>query len=160
MAVDVNNKTAHLVSYLAHNHPKPSVTVLMKLCYLIDLVHMKQHKNQISDFEYIRYMFGPFDKKIYSYIEELGKKDLISEEQSFASETANDFIVVSGGEQKLDDGSFSKEELESISLVLKEVEGYGAKALTDIAYKTRPMLKIGATRGGSEHLFQKLDLTA
>ena len=43
--------------------------------------------------------------------------------------------------------------------VLEDLKGYGAKILTDIAYKTAPMKKISAEPGGvysaqSGHLFR------
>lgn len=55
--------------------------------------------------------------------------------------------------------SFSSEELELIGGVLQELKGYGAKILTEIAYKTKPMVKIGATLGGKESFGVKLDLS-
>ena len=43
--------------------------------------------------------------------------------------------------------------------VLDSVNGYGAKALTEIAYKTKPMQALGATLNGGEHLNEKLDMS-
>jgi hypothetical protein len=53
-----------------------------------------------------------------------------------------------------------KEEKDLIDEMMSELKGYGAKTLTDIAYKTKPMIKLGATLGGDENLFKKLDLSA
>ena len=56
--------------------------------------------------------------------------------------------------------SFNCEELEVIGGVLQELKGYGAKILTEIAYKTKPMVKIGAILGGKESFGVKLDLSS
>jgi len=133
----------------------------MKLCYLIDLVALKRSKNKVSNFNYIRYKFGPFDGSIYSYLESLAESGVVSQEQGFANETANDFIVYVPGPSANDQFPFLEvADIEAANVVLNEVSGYGAKALTDIAYKTKPMLALGATRGGEEGLFEKLNLLA
>ena len=132
----------------------------MKLCYLIDLVSLKKNGGGVTNFRYIRYKFGPFDKAIYSCLEDLAANDRVSQEQGFASETANDFIVFALGKEKLDTNLLTADEIKCADEVLNEVSGYGAKALTDIAYKTKPMKALGATRGGSENLFKELDLKA
>ena len=157
--INVNDKTGELLTYLAEKHPNPTVTVLMKLCYLIDLVSMKKYGGKVTDFNYIRYKFGPFDKKIYSYLERLATGGLISQEQGFAAESANDFIVYSSGPTPRSNYQlFAGNDKEAADTVLQEVAGYGAKALTDIAYKTKPMIALGATRGGIEGLYQQLNL--
>ena len=156
---EYDDKTLKLVSYLVTNHPKPSVTVLMKLCYFVDLVATKRLKEKITKFNYIRYNYGPFDKDIYRYLEKATRDKQVKEEQGFASESANDFIVLSSGENYSTDTSFlSVEELACVENVITEVGNYGAGALTDIAYKTAPMKKIGAVRGGDQGMYEKLDL--
>lgn len=158
---NLSEKTAKLLSYLVQRHPKPSVTVLMKLCYFVDLVHIKKYNVAITDFSYIRYNYGPFDKKIYSYLEKMHNDQTVREEQGFANESSNDFIVLSPDEKATSNVDFlTTQELESVDSVLSEVGGYGAKALTDIAYKTAPMKKLGATRGGVEGMYQQLDMHA
>lgn len=161
MSVDINNKTGDLLRYLIKRHPNPTVTVLMKLCYLVDLVALKNSDNKVSDFRYIRYKFGPFDKSIYTYLESLAENHSVSQEQGFANETANDFIVYIPGQSAKDEYPLlSAVDVSAADKVLDEVSGYGAKALTDIAYKTKPMLAIGATRGGDEGLYAELNLKA
>lgn len=158
--MNLDEKTKKLLVYLTKQHPNASVTVLMKLCYFVDLVNVKSSKKQITDFNYIRYQYGPFDKKIYSYLEDLVFAKEVKENQSFANETHNDFIVFSGPDKEVELTFLKGNETESVKTVLDELAGYGAKALTDIAYKTKPMLKIGATRGGTEGIFEKLELNA
>jgi hypothetical protein len=52
----------------------------MKLSYLVDLVNIKKRKEKISDFEYIRYNFGPFDNKIYNFVKQLLEKNIITQD--------------------------------------------------------------------------------
>ena len=65
------NKNHQLLVYLSKEHPSASITVLMKLAYLIDLISVKKLGKQISSFEYIRYNYGPFAREIYNTVEEL-----------------------------------------------------------------------------------------
>lgn len=153
------NKDLQILAYLAQKHPKASVTVLMKLCYLIDLVSFKRNKEQITGFEYKRYNFGPFDEDIYIRLKELTEKNIISQKQDY-TQTGNEYIIYCFNEES--DFSFdeiSEPEIGIMNEVLDSVNGYGAKALTDIAYKTRPMQALGATLNGGEHLNEKLDLS-
>jgi hypothetical protein len=50
------------------------------------------------------------------------------------------------------------EEKETIDEVVNSLAGLGAKDLTAIAYKTKPMVKLGAKLNNSIGLNQKLDL--
>lgn len=154
-----NKKTKELLVYLIKEHPNPSITVLMKLCYLIDLVAYKQSGNQITNFEYTRYTFGPFDKKIYSYIEELSLEGRVIQKPTYNPRNGDEYIVF----ETKDDFEVSElknGEKEIVDSVLDDVSGYGANVLTQIAYKTKPMKKLGATLGGSESIGEKLDFDA
>jgi uncharacterized phage-associated protein len=50
------------------------------------------------------------------------------------------------------------EDQETINEVLTSLKGYGAKALVDIAYKTKPMKRLGAKVDNNKGLNEKLDL--
>lgn len=76
-------KTNQFLAYIINKHPQLSVTSLMKLSYLMDLVHIKKTNKQISDFKYTRYKYGPFDHKIYKYLKELVDKNIIKEDANF-----------------------------------------------------------------------------
>ena len=54
----------------------------------------------------------------------------------------------------------TKKEINIIHEVLTTVRGLGAKALTEIAYKTKPMKAIGAEIGNKKGLGLPLDLNA
>ena len=159
-AKKMNEKTRQLILYLVKNNPKSSITSLMKLAYLSDLVNVKRSKKQISNFNYKRYHYGPFDRQIYSYVETLTEDGLIFAESDYGA-TGEEFSVFSIVPEKSDELDFSKLNASEVGVVdklLNSVRGYGARFLTEIAYKTKPMKGLKATVGGSEHLGKKLNL--
>lgn len=130
----------------------------MKLAYLIDLISVKKNKKQISNFQYRRYYFGPFDKKIYLYIESLIEKQAIVPKSDYAI-TGKEFIVYSLNESsKYNNDKINEKELKIIDGLLESFKGYGAKILTEIAYKTKPMIALGAKIGNSKGIGLRLDL--
>ncbi len=157
----MNNKTSELLSYITLKHPRLSVTSLMKLSYLIDLVQIKKTNEQISNFKYSRYKYGPFDNDIYNYAQSLVVNGFIREDSEY-SPYGGEYIVYScdNDDDSITFDNLSPKELETIDEVINSVIGFGAKALVELAYKTKPMKKIGATIGGNEHLNELLDLRA
>lgn len=132
----------------------------MKLSYLVDLVSVKRAKKQVTSFEYRRFHYGPFDKDIYTYVEDLIENKLIIAESDYGL-TGEEFSVFSINPNKENLADFAKlddKEKSIMDEVLKSVRGYGAKMLTEIAYRTKPMKSLKATIGGSEHLGRKLKL--
>jgi DNA-binding PadR family transcriptional regulator len=152
-------KTKQLLSYLIQEHTSASVTVLMKLSYLIDLVSVKKEHKQVTDFEYTRYHFGPFDQSIYPILSELETEGVIKAESNYTP-GGEEYVKYSINEEKVDVSldQLTDKDCEIANQVLDQLSGYGAKALTEIAYQTVPMKKLGATLGGDEHLNEKLDL--
>lgn len=151
-------KTKQLITYLI-KHNNYSITSLMKLSYLMDLVSIKKRVGKISDFDYRCYKHGPFDRKIYDYITELIDSNIIFEDVDYSP--YEEFIIY-----KLTDNSninFSKlsnREINIIDEVLESLKGYSAKMLTDVAYETKPMKAIGAKQGSIKNLNVTLNLNA
>lgn len=132
----------------------------MKLSYLADLINVKRNGKQISDFEYRRHFYGPFDKAVYSYVESLSEQKLISAESDYGS-TGEEFSVYFINPEKETAVTFEKineTERNVMDELLNSVKGYGAKMLTEIAYKTKPLKSLKATIGGSEGLGKMLNL--
>lgn len=151
-------KTLQVLSYIIKNHPDVSVTSLIKLSYLVDLVAVKKSKNKISDFQYVRYNYGPFDKKIYKYLESLIKDDIIKEGANISS-TGDEFVTYNiCKKNSIAFDKISDDEKEIIDEVLESLEGYGTKALTELTYRTKPMKKIGATLNNKAGLNKPLNL--
>ena len=154
----MSTKNLQILSYLAKNRPGASVTVLIKLCYLADLISLKKGKDKISTFNYVRYYFGPFDKEIYDDLEHLVLSNVLIATSDYTNNGAETILYKFNEEQNLDTSNLTEDELGVLNEVVDKLRGYGAKALTDVAYKTEPMKAIGATLGGNEHLGEELDL--
>ena len=151
-------KTQQLLAYIIKRHNKASVTVLMKLSYLIDLVSLKKDGKQITHYNYVRYNYGPFDNIIYADLQKLIDAKVVQPKPNYVP-SGEEYIIYSYNENSdLDFSALTDEERAIADEVLENVNGYGARTLTEIAYKTKPMKKFGATLGGTEHLGEKLDL--
>lgn len=154
-------KTKQLLVYIVSKHFNVSVTGLMKLSYLIDLISVKRHKKQVSCFEYQRYFFGPFDDRIYTLLNELVDEKVVLGEQHYTFENEEYLVYLFNNEKE--DFTFkdlTRKDKEIIDEVLEQLKGYGAKALTDITYETPPMKKLGATQGGNENMRANLVLNS
>ncbi len=154
------NKTQQLLAYIVKNHSRLSVTGLMKLAYLSDLVSIKKNYGKITAYEYIRYKHGPFDKRIYEHVRKLVDQKIIYEDVDF-SPTGDEFIVYKyNTESEHDYPQLPAKAKGVVDEVLESLKGYGAKALTEVSYRTKPMLKLGAKLDNEVGLNQKLDLMA
>ncbi len=159
--VNMNKKTIQFLVYIAKNYMSATVTSLMKLTYLADLVSVTKGHGQISDFAYKRYKYGPFDSKIYEYLNKLVKDEILKEEVEYTV-SADEYIKYKFNDE-IDDFQFNKlnkQDVGTIDEIMEDVKGYGVKMITEITYKTKPMLALGATLGGDENLNIPLDLTA
>jgi uncharacterized phage-associated protein len=156
----MEKKTSELLAYIIMKHPRLPVTSLMKLSYLIDLVYIKKTSKQISKFKYARYKYGPFEDSIYKYLKKLVQDEIIKEDSDFT--TYGEYIVYffNDENQEFEFSHLTNKEKETADEVIESLMGFGAKALVELAYKTKPMQKIGATVGGSENLNAILDLRA
>lgn len=154
------SRTEQLIAYLAQQHPRATVTVLMKLAYLIDLSAIENKKKPVSAFEYRRYNYGPFDEAIYSTINKLVDGNVLMTEAAYGL-GGSEYIVYKFNDD-MEDFNFKKlkPHMAMINKVLKALNGFGAKTLTSIAYKTKPMLALGATLGGNEAMNTPLNLKA
>jgi hypothetical protein len=158
-SVSINDKTKQFLAYLVQKHPHASITVLMKLAYLIDLISVKKNKKQISNFQYIRFYYGPYDESINNYLSIMLKEGIIQSKLEYTT-LGSDYVVYCFNEDSCNFEQLSEREKSFIDEIMESLKGYGAKTLTDITYKTRPLKKVGATIGGNENLNVKLDLTA
>lgn len=131
----IDRKTFELFAYLWKKLEwKWDIMQFMKLPYFIDLKSVKDLGFQITNLEYIRYTFWPFDKKIYSY-----RWLFEGNQYEITFSYIEDFIP----------------EIESIISKLPIEDGEQLKVLS---YKTPPMQAIKATLWGSEHIGERLNL--
>ena len=155
----VSEKTKQLVNYLISKHHLSTVTSLIKLCYLCDLVSVGNNNGQITNFNYIRWHFGPYDGKIEKVLFDLVGSGEMKSDTAY-TDYGTEYVkyeVTEDIEPKID--KLTETDLGHIDAVLESLKGYGPKALTQVAYKTKPMTAIGATLGGTEHMGEVLNLT-
>lgn len=157
---NLDQKTRDVIIYVSQKHPRASITAFMKICYLIDLISFKKIKRQITQFSYKRYNYGPFDDKVYSYIQSLLEENILSSESEYTPNGQEYFVYsFNDSEDNNPTLNLSADETNIADEVLNAVVGFGAKTLTEIAYKTKPMVALGATLGGKENFSQLLDMT-
>ena len=155
----VGEKTTELVQYLIAKHHLSTVTSLIKLCYLSDLVSSGAGNGKISDFNYIRWHFGPYDKRIEMVLFSLVEAGAVKSETDYTSDGREYVKYISNGDEP-SATHLTKKDIGHINAVLESLKGYGPKALTQVAYKTKPMLALGATLGGTENMGKPLNLSA
>jgi len=156
----MKKKTEQLLVYIIQHYDDNGIpiTSLMKLVYLVDLVSIKKTGKQLSNFEYKRYKYGPFDKRIYEHIKNLLGEEIIKEDAAFSRGGDEYIIYLSNKEKSFEFNKLSAEEKSIIDEVIESLQGYGTKALVELTYKTKPMKKIGATTENNKGLNEKLDL--
>lgn len=151
-------KTQQLLALVLQAGPR-GVTSLLKISYLIDLAAIRNIGKPVSEFKYIRWNFGPFDSAIYKNLEKMRIEGTISAESRFIGSDEH-IIYKLVDPNSITTDYLSTDEKDIISTMLEHVQGYGAKTLTEIAYKTKPMDSIGATLGGTEHMGEVLNMYA
>lgn len=154
-----DNKTKQLLAYLIDKHTVATITSLVKLCYLSDLVHFKENKKQISSLNYIRWHYGPYDPLVSEYLLSLVTDGTIESEVAFTND-GNEYYKYLLKDKGYNYSLLEEKEIETINSVLNSLAGYGANALIKVAYGTKPMKALGATINGTEHLGDKLNLSA
>lgn len=106
----------------------------MKLPYFVDVAMAEKHKLQLSNLEYIRYEYGPFDKKIYIY-------RALFENKKFDVQF-----------------SYIQDFLSDIDATLNALPIKNGEKLKKLSYETKPMKKLQAKLGGKEGWGEKLVL--
>lgn len=163
MEEELDRRTRGLILYLVGKMAVPTKTSIIKMCYLCDLAAVQSGMNQITAFKYIRYYYGPFDKNIEDYLLDLVKKREIVSRSEYSS-GGGEYERFSLPSAEIDPEDYiedlTDEEKTIVDSILDSLGSLNAKMLTEIAYKTNPMKKFGATLGGTEHLTEALDLGA
>ena len=149
-----------LLTYFVKKHNTPTVTVLMKLCYLTDLISFKENHKRITDYKYIRYTFGPFTRNIYTDLESLVKEDVLASKIEYGKFGQDTESVIYSLSENAPSVELEEDTKAIVDELLDKLGGHGAHALTNIAYKTKPMVALGATLGGNEHIGEELNLGA
>lgn len=131
----IDRRTFELFSFIGKKLDwQWDIMQFMKLPYFVDVDAAEKLGFQISNFSYIRYEYGPFDKNVYMY------RTLF--------------------EQKKFDVNFSYIEdfLPFIEKTLSVLPIKNGEKLKKLSYETKPMKKLKATLGGKEGWGQELVL--
>lgn len=150
-----NEKNKQLVLFILKNRGETSITELLKLLYLIDLKYLKDKNQKLTDFNYVRYNYGPFDKNIYWIIESLiseGKIEYKLYNTSFWDEITKYSILNTTMNLDIE----TELDLSIAHQLLVDFSGFTASDLTKIAYKTTPMLALWAEIGNTKGFNQEL----
>lgn len=153
-------KNQALLLLILKNRWSCTVTELMKIAYLTDLWSSNALKKKISEFEYLRYNYGPFDKEIYTTIESL-LKDWLIRIDYIENPKWEEIIKYSIWQERtrleeIIDSTIDSWEQEFVLDMLESLEWLNASSLTKIAYSTEPMTRIKATLWGTEHFMEKV----
>lgn len=151
-------KREQIISYLVKLHKHANKTVLMKLSYIVDLTSIARGKEKLTDFNYIRYYYGPFDSNLYIDLKNLLDKKIILEKTEFTNDGEESPYYSINENKDINLDLINKEEFKIIDEILDSLKGYGAKTLTNICYETKPMKAIGAKLDNKEGICKVLDL--
>lgn len=156
--MDKRTGTKELIKYLVSNMSVSTITSLTKMLYLIDLASVSSGKEKTTDFNYVRYYYGPYDSNIRKTLDELiNYGELIVSIQTSPSGEPYMIYKLPEGVTRYEYDYLNSDIVDDLTQSLGH---FSAKTLTDLAYKTKPMTKLGATLGGTQHLNEVLDLSS
>lgn len=156
MKTNTEEKNKEILVQLLSIYGDCTITALMKLAYLSDVAFYSKHQQRISNLNFIRYYYGPFDKAVYKLVEKLLNDGLLETSSVLDGSHENNIYHYKGAippKTKF----ISRQEKTLLNKVAETLKGYGAKGLTKIAYETKPMQALKATLGGKEGLYEVLD---
>ena len=133
----IDRRTFELFAFIGDKLEwKWDIMQFMKLPYFVDLEFVKSKGFKLSNLDYQRYEYGPFDKNIYTY------RNLFE------------------GKHPKVKYSYIADFIDDIETTLKTLPVRNGDRLKKLTYETAPMKKLGATIGGKEGWNEKLDLNS
>jgi len=117
----------------------PDIMQYMKIPFFIDLEMVKNLWKQVTNFEYIRWDYGPFDKKVYDY------QKLFSFQYEHWIENLK-YIYLSDEEKKI------------IENVLLDIPKEDWEQLKLLSYKIWPLKKLWVRLWDKKHMWNILEL--
>jgi hypothetical protein len=155
----MNQKNLSTITYIIAKRGGATVTELMKLCYLADLVAVRNGNQRFTDFNYVRWYYGPFDKDIYTCLNDLATRDVIESCIEYTAKGTEAETYKQKGADLKEDMGLSEEEQRMLDALLGEVSSFGAAGLTEIAYNTDPMKALGVKIGDNKDIGKAIDLS-
>lgn len=134
----------------------PTITSITKMLYLIDLASVSSLGRKTTSLTFIRYYYGPYDKHVRTMLDELTASGDIEADIKYLS-NGEPFISYRSP-KSTSECTYDGENANIVSDLVDSLGSLSPKSLTEIAYKTKPMTRLGATLGGNEHLNEELVL--
>ncbi len=150
-------RTKSIIKYLVFSMNLPTVTSITKMLYLIDLASVSSTGNKTTSLRFVRYYYGPYDKNIKKMLDEMTSANEIEADVKYLS-NGEPFIAYRSPSSNID-CTYEGENAQIVSDLVNSLGNLSPKSLTEIAYKTKPMTRLGATLGGNEHLNEVLNLS-
>ncbi|MDD3303218.1 MAG: DUF4065 domain-containing protein [Candidatus Gracilibacteria bacterium] len=136
----ITRKTVELYNHVFSKiKDVPDIMQFMKIPYFIDLEFIKNHGKQITNFEYIRWNYGPFDKKVYDY------------QKLFSFDNEK-------GIKDIKPIYLTADEINVIDTVLSKIPKDHGQKLKELSYQTLPMKSLGVCLGDNKCMGEKLIL--
>jgi transcriptional regulator with XRE-family HTH domain len=134
----ITRKTVELYNYIFSKISWiPDIMQFMKLPYYVDLEMIKRNGKKITNFEYVRWHYWPFDKKVYDY------QKLFSYDLEYWI-TDLKYIYLTDEEKSI------------IDIVLKNIPKDDWEKLKKLSYETDPMKKLWVSLGDNKFMGEKL----
>lgn len=132
-------KNAQIIKYIVERLPdKLGRTHLLKLIYLADYHSHRLFGKPISEFKYIWYQNGPFDKSFYEYIDSL--KESYIEEVSVQYPSGCHGYVYRNKPARMEYSDISGPEFYLLQYVIENYSKADLRTLLEeIVYETEPM---------------------
>ena len=136
----ITRKTVELYNYIFSNIKNiPDIMQFMKIPYFIDLEFIKNNGKQITNFEYIRWNYWPFDKKVYDY-----QKLFSFDNERWIKDIKPIYLSLA--------------EIKIIDIVLSNIPKDNWQLLKELSYKTWPMKKLWVCLWDNKCMGEKLIL--
>ena len=155
--MDDSSKTKELIKYLIYNMNLPTITSITKMLYLIDLAAVSSAGKKITNLNFIRYYYGPYDSSIKNILDEMILKHETDVDVKFLPN--GEPYLVYRSPKGVAECLYNGDNENIVNDLVNDLGHLSPKSLTEIAYKTKPMMKLNATLGGNEHLNETLDLS-
>ena len=155
--MNVAERTKSIIKYLVFSMNLPTITSITKMLYLIDLASVSSTGNKTTNLKFIRYYYGPYDKDIKTMLDSLTASNDIEADVRYLS-NGEPFIAYKSPSSATE-CDYDGENSQIVQDLVNSLGNLSPKTLTELAYRTKPMTKLGATLGGNERLNEVLDLS-
>jgi len=131
-------KFYNMVIFFSQNIEKLWKTKLLKLIFYSEFINYKKFNTSIAGTPFIHWPHGPVPKRIYALIDILIEDYKAIEMQDISDHYEGSIII---NKKDFNPSIFSKEELETLNLVLNKFKNYSSKELCNQTHKEAAYLQ-------------------